>query len=350
MIPLVVAAGTGLGLVQALPAAAAEANPSIELFAADGVTPLGAAVVHPGDRIVVRGKGFDPAANTGGLPVPVPPGVPHGTFVTFGAFSPQWRPSEGAPTAARGLARADTAWVLSESALQRIPQAPLDLQRTVRKQWIPLAGDGTFTATLEVAKPAKMPADGVYGVYTYGAAEAVNASQELATTVRFDPAPGVNTPKPSAADLVWPVAAGFADTVTGPLSGTLSGSGGAAVRDKALNFEFDSAAVDPSTGKGTIKYRGTAVASTRFHLGEIAIANPWIEFTDSGTWLTAETSTSDTIGADSLRRVRLAQLDAAAQPGRTEWSQVPVTFEPTLSPMSLQPYAAQPGAPISFRY
>ncbi|MFE6862900.1 HtaA domain-containing protein [Nocardia sp. NPDC057668] len=346
---LAVVTAAGVGAVTATPSAA-DPSPSIELFTADGKTPLSDTVVHPGDKIVVRGTGFDPSANTDGLPVPVPPGVPHGTFVTFGGFAPDWRPSAGAPGASRGVNRSAVQWIMGESALNQVPRAPFDLQRTIRNQWVPLASDGTFTAVIDVVQPTKAPADAVFGVYTYAAAESVNPSQELAVPVRYDPAPGPNTPKPPAADLTWAVAPGFADTVTGPLQGSMSGRDGAAVRDKALTFELDEAAIDPATGLGELRYRGTVIASTRFHLGEIALADPWIEFTSSGTWLTAETSTSDTIGADDLRRIRVARLDAPATSNRTEWSQVSATFEPVLTPASLQLYAGGATAPLSFRY
>ncbi|HLT85565.1 MAG TPA: HtaA domain-containing protein, partial [Phototrophicaceae bacterium] len=41
-------------------------EPAVEVFAADGVTPVGDAPVTFGDTVVVRGTGFDPAANVGG--------------------------------------------------------------------------------------------------------------------------------------------------------------------------------------------------------------------------------------------------------------------------------------------
>ncbi|AHH15213.1 Htaa domain-containing protein [Nocardia nova SH22a] len=337
----------GAGIVQAAPAAA-DTTPSIEVFAADGTTPLGAAVLHPGDRIVVRGHGFDPASNTSGLPVPVPPGVPHGTFVTFGAFAPHWKPSEGAPAATRAADRSAVAWALSDSALRRVPQAPLDLQRTVRKQWVPLDDDGNFTATLTVKQPTTVPADAAFGVYTYAAADAVNAAQELSVPVHYDPTPGPDTPRPPAADLRWAVSNNFAPTVTGPLQGTLSGSGGAGVDNGTLTFELDRADLDPTSGLGTIRYRGTAVAATRFHLGEIALADPWIEFTPTGTWLSAETSTSDTIGADSLQRVRLARLDTEPTAGQQDWTDIPTHIENSTQPASLRLLALGPTAPITF--
>ncbi|NEW40386.1 hypothetical protein GV794_04055 [Nocardia cyriacigeorgica] len=345
-IATVTGAGTVVGVA---PTAAAPPAPAIELFTADGRTPLSDTPVHVGDTIVVRGRGFDPEANTSGLPVPVPPGVPHGVFVTFGAFAPDWRPSLGAPTTARAAQRSTVKWVLSKSALDRVPSAPLDFQRTIRHQWVELEPDGDFTATLHVRVPELIPADARFGVYTYGAAEAVNPAQELAAPVVFDPAPGPNAPAPPPRDLRWAFAPSFEATVTDTLQGTLAGFEGAGVHDDGnLGFTFDSADVD-ATGYGTARYRGTVVAATRFHLGEIAVADPWIEFTPEGTWLTAETSTSDTVGADSLARTRLARLDTGPAAGTTSWTDVPARFEPTLRPASLMPYANTQAAPISFR-
>lgn len=329
------------------------AQASIELFAADGATPLGSAPVHEGDQIVVRGTGFDPMANTDGLPVPVPPGVPHGTFVAFGAFSPDWRPSQDAPAQARvGQQRSATAWVMSEDALNRVPNAPFDFRRTIRQQWVPLAGDGSFTATLTVAKPATAAPDAVYGVYTYAAADSVNADEEVSVPVTFDPAAGPNAPKPAAEDLVWGFAPGYTQTVKSTLQGGVVGQDGASVRkDGQLTFALSGADIDPATGLGVVRYAGTVVSFTRFHLAEIALANPWIEFTADGTFLTAETSTGNTVGDDDLARVRLARLDAASDPSRTAFTDVAGAFSlPLGQPTVLLPYSAQRIAPLSFAY
>ena len=87
-----------LTAVAVAPATATPSKPAIEVFLADGVTPVRTTQLHPGDQVVVKGSGFDPNANTDGLPVPVPPGVPHGTFVTFGPFEPNCsQASQNAP-------------------------------------------------------------------------------------------------------------------------------------------------------------------------------------------------------------------------------------------------------------
>ncbi|MFD1813223.1 HtaA domain-containing protein [Rhodococcus gannanensis] len=350
-------AGVGAALAgTVLTAPAATAAPDgaarIEVLAADGVTPLGDTAVHEGDRIVVRGTGFDPDANTSGLPVPVPPGVPHGTFVTFGAFAPDWRPSEGAPSDARvGQQRSATAWVMSDDALGRVPDAPFDFRRTIRQQWVPLADDGSFTATLSVTKPATTAPDAVYGVYTYAAADAVNAAEELSVPVNFDPTPGPNAPVPPQQDLVWGLAPGYRDLVKNSLQGSVTGSDGASVRaDGRLTFELDGTDVDPSTGLGTVRYRGTVVSFTRFHLAEIALANPWIEFTERGTFLTAETSDGNMVGTDTMHRIRFAQLDTGPRSGGGEFTDVAARFALPLEPSILLPYSGQQAAPVSFRF
>ncbi|MFC4602368.1 HtaA domain-containing protein [Rhodococcus kronopolitis] len=347
--------GALLGALAVAPTAAAApaaTAPRIELFAADGSTPLGDTAVHEGDRIVVRGTGFDPNANTDGLPVPVPPGVPHGTFVTFGAFAPQWRPSQDAAAQARvGQQRSATAWVMSEDALNRVPDAPFDFRRTIRQQWVPLAGDGSFTAELTVTKPTKSAADAAYGVYTYAAADAVNAREELAVPVNFDPAPGPNAPVPPAQDLLWGLAPGYTDLVKNATQGSVVGSDGATVRgDGRLTFELDSADLDPATGLGTVRYHGTVVSFTRFHLAEIALANPWVEFTPEGTFLTAETSDGNMVGTDAMNRIRFAQLETAPRPGGAELTDVPARFAVPLAPSILLPYSGQQAAPVTFRY
>ncbi|MGW5075548.1 HtaA domain-containing protein [Rhodococcus sp. NPDC004095] len=336
--------------VSATPAPAASAH--IELLGADGITPFGNSAVHEGDRIVVRGTGFDPQANTSGLPAPVPPGVPHGTFVAFGAFAPHWRPSEGAPAESRlGQQRSATAWVMSEDALNRVPDAPFDFRRTIRQQWVPLADDGSFTATLTVKKPATTTPDAVYGVYTYAAADAVNAAEELSVPVTFDPSPGANAPVAPAQDLLWGIAPGYTDLVKTTTQGSVVGSDGASVRgDGRFGFELEGADVDPATGLGTVRYRGTVVSFTRFHLAEIALADPWIEFTDRGTFLSAETSDGNMVGTDAMTRIRFAQLDFPARPGATGITDVPARFAVPLAPSILLPYSGQQSAPVTFRY
>ncbi|RIQ16263.1 immunoglobulin domain-containing protein, partial [Jiangella rhizosphaerae] len=64
-------------------------EPSIEVFAADGVTPVAEAELAYGDTVVVKGEGFDPAGNVApeGNRPPIPAGVPAGAYVVFGSFA-----------------------------------------------------------------------------------------------------------------------------------------------------------------------------------------------------------------------------------------------------------------------
>ena len=274
-------------------------------------------------------------------------------FVAFGAFAPDWRPSQDAPAESRsGQTRSATAWAMSPSALAQVPDVPFDLRRTIRQQWVPLADDGTFTARIVITPPASVPEGARYGVYSYAGAGAVNAAEELYVPVTFDPAPGPNTPVPPAQDLVWGFAPGFDGMVTDTLQGAAGGSDGASVRpDGRWTFRSAGDDIDPATGLGTARYEGTVVLSTKFHLLEIAVADPWIEFTPDGTWLSAETSTGDMVGTDSMRRVRLARLDLPADAARDSAQGVTGTFTlPLGQPDVLLPYSGQQIAPLDFTY
>ncbi|WP_251152615.1 HtaA domain-containing protein [Cellulosimicrobium sp. Marseille-Q4280] len=170
-------------------------EPAVEVFAADGSTPLGDTEVTVGDTVVVKGSGFDPAANVGGRGVPVPAHLPQGTYVVFGSFAEQWRPSEGAPSANRKVG--SQVWGLAEPVLD---QVPAQFQSAIRAQWADIAEDGTFEATLVVKNPAAIEG-GRHGVYTYGAGGVTNADQELYVPVAYDaPAPLTVTPASSTVE------------------------------------------------------------------------------------------------------------------------------------------------------
>ena len=166
-------------------------TPALSLFAADGTTPLGGATVRPGDTIVVKGSGFDPAANVGGRGVPIPATLPQGTYVVFGSAAATWRPSEGAASSSRKVA--SQGWVLAEPVLDQVPS---QMQAAIRPEWVPLAGDGTFTARLAVKEPTVIDG-GSIGVFTYAAGGVKNAAQELFVPVAYAAAPVTPTPEPT---------------------------------------------------------------------------------------------------------------------------------------------------------
>ena len=61
-------------------------------------------------------------------------------------------------------------------------------------------------------------------------------------------------------------------------------------------------------GRGQLRYAGTVVASTKFHLLEIAMADPIIRLDGTRAVLSMRTSTTDMNGDDALRRVDIADL------------------------------------------
>ena len=156
-------------------------DPAIEVFRADGSTPL-TGTVEPGETIVVKGTGFDPAANVGGRGAPIPANLPQGTYVVFGQFAEDWKPSAGVTSADRKVV--SQRWALAESVLDQVGS---NYQGAVRALWTALADDGSFTATLTVDKTATPLAGGVYGVYTYGAGGVSNTAQELSIPLTFAP-------------------------------------------------------------------------------------------------------------------------------------------------------------------
>jgi len=207
-------------------------EPEIAVLAEDGVTPLGDTAVSVGDTIVVRGTGFDPAANVGGRGVPIPATLPQGTYVVFGSFAEQWRPSEGAASSARKVG--SQVWALAEPVLD---QVPAQYQSVVRAQWTDIAADGTFEARLVVKSPGLLDG-GRYGVYTYGAGGVSNADQELFAPVAFD-APASLTVTPATTT----VEAG--DTVRLTVGGLVEGDDvkGVTFGGKAATYSSDGTAI-----------------------------------------------------------------------------------------------------------
>lgn len=207
-------------------------EPEIAVLAEDGVTPLGDAEVSVGDTIVVKGSGFDPAANVGGRGVPIPATLPQGTYVVFGSFAEQWRPSEGAASSTRKVG--SQVWALAEPVLD---QVPAQYQSVIRAQWTDIAEDGTFEARLVVKSPGLLDG-GRYGVYTYGAGGVSNADQELFAPVAFD-TPESLTVTPAATT----VEAG--STVRLTVGGLVEGDAvkGVTFGGKAATYSRDGAAI-----------------------------------------------------------------------------------------------------------
>ncbi|MFD2840308.1 hypothetical protein ACFSYH_06955 [Populibacterium corticicola] len=157
-------------------------TPQIELFAADGVTPLGDTEVQEGDSIVVKGTGFAPDANVGGRGMPIPNTLPQGNYVVFGNFAENWRPSAGAASSVRKVS--DQRWALTEATVEQIPS---NFKQTVLNQWAELESDGTFETELAITNKEGGVPTGKWGVYTYAGSGVNNADQELFVPVNFTP-------------------------------------------------------------------------------------------------------------------------------------------------------------------
>ncbi len=206
-------------------------TPAVQVFLADGVTPAGGTPLYTGDEIVVKGTGFDPAANVGGRGVPVPATLPQGDYVVFGSFGADWRPSQGAASTMRKVAT--QGWALTASTLDAIPA---QYRETVRAQWVELASDGSFTWRTTL-KPADGAA-GTYGVYTYAAGGQKNAAQEIGVTLDFrGDRPVQPEPRPTV-EIILPVGvqARPGDTVTFRVSDLKQGD--------AVRFEVHSDPID----------------------------------------------------------------------------------------------------------
>lgn len=329
--------------------AAPVAKPRIAVYLADGTTPVGRSVVHPGDTLVVKGTGFDPNANRYGLPLPVPPGVPHGTFIAFGAFAKDWKPSAGAPESARAANRSGVKWALAPSALAQVPAAPFDMRRTIRQQWVPLHADGSFTAKVIASTPATPPAGARYGVYTYGAAGADNGAQELSVPIAYSTAPGPNTPAVAPANLVWAYSPSFHSTITDTAQGAVAGSAGAGV-DKQGRLTFALTSSTLRNGSGVLRFRGTILAYSKFHLSEIALADPIIEVRNGKGVLSMRTSTTNMNGTDALRRVDIADVDLAGIGNGNDVSGAAVRFRSGISPEVLAALSLGPASPLNLTF
>lgn len=300
--------------------ASREENPHVEVTFEDG-TPVAGHTVHRGDVLIVHGSGFDPNANRGGFPLPVPPGVPNGVYVLYSAFPDHWRPSEGAPSESRTHPHDRMAWVMPPGTLERVPGTGVNMRRTLARSAQPMNEEGEFAARIVVDPPEHVPGDN-WGVYVYAAAGSVNEAEEIYVPIPYSPEPGPNTPPPSSADLVFDVSVleGLADATMGavvPKTGAVDAGEG------EVGYTYAGEEIDPDTGYGTVRYRGTVQLQAKFSLVDVVVTDPWIEIGPYGTRITAEVSERPDVGPDQTRRIPIAVVapdagsdaTAGAQPG-----------------------------------
>lgn len=338
----ITAALATLGLAVAVPASAAE-TPSLAVYLADGTTPYTDQPVADGEKLVVKGSGFDPAGNVGGRGVPIPADLPQGAYVMFGSFASVWQPSKDAPSSARQANRAATVWALAENVLDQVPD---QYQGMIRAAWTPIADDGTFTTTIAVTPPETPAVGGVWGIYSYSAGPA-NAAEELSVplnytaaapstsagastskaptstpaTPRVPAATSVSTPlvqckvetvpaTSGTPQLTWGVESGFVSYVEGGIAnGRITESGGAARAGQRFTWGTGSGSL-ASNGAGTLAFPG----SVRFtgHDGALDLTISQVKVTvaaDGKGTLVATIKAADMTGKDiSATNVALASL------------------------------------------
>jgi len=158
-------------------------QPKIQILD-DSSNALGDSEITQGDKITVRGTGFDPDTNESNRP-PIPIGSPPGYYIVFGKFAPDWKPSDGNPPAARP--NSDQRWALTAEVLE---QVDAKFRPQIDAQWVELTTDGSFEATLEAADVDNGPENGIYGVYVYAAGGSDNPTFEVMQPVNYAPAQG----------------------------------------------------------------------------------------------------------------------------------------------------------------
>lgn len=141
--------------------------------------------------ITVTGENFHPSLATGTRP-PLS-GKPAGTYVAFGKFAENWRPSQGASSSSRKTATAGSGglkWAVLAENLGAIGGT--------NAGGITLSPDGDFTAELTIDKGAldaiaTDPALTNYGIYTYPGSGGVAPAYETYTPLTFEDEPEPDT-------------------------------------------------------------------------------------------------------------------------------------------------------------
>lgn len=279
-------------------------KPQVTVTNADGSPITGP--VRRGDVLLVHGTGFDPGANRGGFPVPVPPGVPNGVYVLYSAFPEHWKPSEGAGGEARTHPHDRMAWVMPAGTLEAVPGTGVNMRRQLSRVSQPMADDGSFTARITV-DPAEAPPGDNWGVYLYAAAGSVNPDEEIFVPLPYSTEPGPNTPPPASADLLVDASA-ISRLAKAAGGGVTPKNGAVGVDGGRIGFTLAEESLDPATGHGVVKFRGTADATARFSMVHMVFRDPWIEVTEQGAFLTAEISKGHDVGPDSVQRIRVARI------------------------------------------
>ena len=288
----------------------ADFEPSITVYQADGVTELGNTEVTEGDTLVVKGTGFDPYANLGGLGQPIPADKPQGTFVVFGNFAEQWKPSEGVKSDQRKMDKSNRGWALAADTLENdVPDA---FREEVRGQWVELdPATGSFTWTVTLKQPAELVKGGKFGIYSYaGGVNTANPAQELRTVVNFKSKtePENPDPKPTTGGLQWGIKDSFRSYIESNSDGKVGLSGNATRTGNIFNFpQLAGGEWNSRAETGEVRYAGGVSFSAHGGALSFSLADPVIKVSDArtavlyATYAGKQTAIADLHLADSGR-------------------------------------------------
>lgn len=344
------------------------ATPAIDVYLEDGETLAGDTPLQAGDTVVIRGTNFDPEANIATGRPPITAGDAAGVYIVFGNFAEAWQPSIEGTSSGDRVGAAD-AWALTDATFDNIDPRFVSI---VEAQRVVMTPEGSFEATLtleDVPADTPSPENASYGVFTYAAGDAAaNPSEELEVRLNYftenEEFPGEEDPDISTVGgLDWAFVPGWNSYAKSFAAATLTATNGATLVDEStweVNYQqVDGGDYDHETGLGTIRYQGTVRYVSNVHFFDIALANPWVTFSESGAVITAETSTSDTAGVSSMQRVQVAEISPGTpvagegdEVGLLTWAGVSGTVSAGIEPEGWHRYGETSAAisPVTFSF
>jgi hypothetical protein len=260
---------------------------SLEVFLADGTTPYLNQELKEGDKLVVKGRGYDPFANVGGQGQPIPADKVQGTFVVFGHFAEKWKPSDGVKSDKRKHSTSARGWLLAEETMNSDP-----VYEAARSQWVELdASNGSFEWEVTLTEPDSVLEDGRWGIYTYaGGVNTQNAEQELESILNFKAKDRDETEAPEVSEggLKWGIFDRFRNYVESNSDGKVSLLGAATREGNIFGFkQIAGGEWDQETEKGEIRFSGGIGFYAHGGGLNLTIEDPILKVDDSGAVLTA---------------------------------------------------------------
>lgn len=163
--------------------AAQPAGPTVTVSKTSGIS--------KGETVMVTGSGFLPSGSATNGTRPPLAGTFSGTYVVFGKFPANWKPSAGVASSARTVI--SQKWAVPAASIATIGGANAGA--------IELKADGTFSVELTLSpSEAQEALAGNYGVYTYPGSGATYAPFETYTSIAFSGASDVVVEIPAWVD------------------------------------------------------------------------------------------------------------------------------------------------------